>query len=550
MGIKISPSDSTDKVGQAGATFGKYLSQTVLVCVAYFAAARLGLAVPFTSGNVSPVWPAAGIALAALLLYGYRVWPGITIAAFLANLLSPIPTIAAAGLALGNTLAALAGAFLLRRAPNFQTSLSRLIDVLQLIALGALISPLVSASLGVATLFATDVQPWRAVPLAWVIYWLGDVMGVLLIAPLVLTFSSIRGIRRNRVKELATLTLLLALTCFVIFNDRLLGELKHDVLAFGVFPFVIWAATRFGMIGSSAALLVIATVATGETALSSGPFAQSSPFQNSALLQVYLAVLAVSGLTLAAVIAEREQTEAERIRLIREQANQADLLRDLSGRLLQMQDDERRRIARELHDSAGQLITAIGLNLSVVAASDSLSPEASKAIGETVVLGQELSREIRTMSYLLHPPLLDEAGLASALQWYVSGFGKRSQIEVTLQLPPELPRLASELEISIFRVVQEALTNIYRHSGSPTATVSIRSEGHVFRLCIEDEGKGMAARSGWGSAPPNQTGVGLRGMQERVAQLGGTLQIQSSESGTRVIARFPIRKSEHDRANL
>jgi signal transduction histidine kinase len=185
--------------------------------------------------------------------------------------------------------------------------------------------------------------------------------------------------------------------------------------------------------------------------------------------------LSVSGLSLAAVIAEREQTEAERTRLIREQANQAVLLRDLSGRLLQMQDEERRRIARELHDSAGQLITAIGLNLSIVGASDNLSPAASKAVAEAVVLGEELSREIRTMSYLLHPPLLDEAGLASALQWYVSGFGERSNIKVTLHLPPELPRLSSELEISIFRIVQEALTNVYRHSGSPTARVSILS---------------------------------------------------------------------------
>jgi two-component system, NarL family, sensor histidine kinase FusK len=511
-------------------------------------AARLGLAVPFTSGNVSPVWPAAGIALASVLLFGYRVWPGIALGAFLANLFSPIPHIAAAGLAFGNTVAALAGAFMLRRLPSFNTSLSRLIDVLQLIALGALVSPLVSATVGVATLFAAHVQAWQALPMAWVIYWLGDAMGVLLITPLLLTLSSIYAIRRERIAEVATLILLLALTCFVIFNDRLLGELKHDVLAFGVFPFVIWAATRFGMIGSSFALLVIATIATVETALGSGPFAQSSPFQNSALLQVYLAVLAVSGLTLAAVVAEREQTEAERTKLIHDQAHQAVLLRDLSGRLLQMQDEERRRIARELHDSAGQTITAIGLNLSVVAASHNLSPEASKAIADTVALGEELSREIRTMSYLLHPPLLDEAGLESALQWYVSGFGERSKIKVSLQLPPELPRLSSELEISIFRIVQESLTNVYRHSGSPTASVSIRSEREVLRLCIEDAGKGIAARSQPSVPSVSETGVGLRGMQERVAQLGGTLQIESSETGTRVIARFSMSKREHDAA--
>jgi signal transduction histidine kinase len=539
MGIKISPSATIEMAGKEHRAFGKYLSQTALVCIAYFVAGRIGLAVPFTSGNVSPVWPAAGIALAAVLLFGYRVWPGIVLGAFLANLLSPIPHVAAAGLAVGNTLAALTGAFLLHRLPSFRTSLSRLIDVLALIAWGALVSPLVSATLGVATLFAAHVQPWRAVPLAWIIYWLGDAMGVLLIAPLLLTFSSLHALRRYRIPELATLIVLLALTCLVIFNDRLLGELKHDVLAFAVFPFVMWAAIRFKMVGSSFALLVIATIATSETAMGSGPFAQSFPFENSALLQIYLAVLAISGLSLAGVIGEREQVEAERIRLIGNQAEQAELLRDLSGRLLRMQDEERRRIARELHDSAGQIVTAIGLNLSVVASAQNLSPEASKAAAETVSLGEQLSREIRTMSYLLHPPLLDEAGLRAALQWYLSGFGERSKIEVSLQLPPELPRLAGELEISIFRVVQESLTNIYRHSGSPTATVTIEHDAETLQLSVEDSGRGMAVEKP-SSTPISQSGVGIRGMQERVRQLGGTFQIDSNVSGTRVIACFPM----------
>jgi integral membrane sensor domain MASE1 len=192
------------------------------------------------------------------------------------------------------------------------------------------------------------------VPLAWLIYWLGDAMGVLLITPLVLTLSSIVRMCRGRILELTTLIVILGVASLAVFNDRVLGEVKHDVLAFGVFPFIIWAAIRLGIVGSSIAVLVIATIATSETALGSGPFAQGSPFQNSALLQVYFAVLAISGLSLAAVIAEREQAEAERTQSIRDQANQAELLRDLSGRLLQMQDEERRRLARELHDSVGQ----------------------------------------------------------------------------------------------------------------------------------------------------------------------------------------------------
>src|SRR5216684_2308290 len=190
MPMTTSLSASNDIAGKSVLpAAGKYVSQTALVGLAYFVAGRLGLAVPYTSGNVSPVWPASGVALSALLLLGYRVWPGIALGALLVNLFSPIPHIAAAGLAVGNTLAALTGAFLLRRMPAFRLSLSRLIDVLQLIALGALASPLVSASIGVATLFASHVQPWSAMPRAWFIYWLGDAMGVLLIAPFVLTLS-------------------------------------------------------------------------------------------------------------------------------------------------------------------------------------------------------------------------------------------------------------------------------------------------------------------------------------------------------------------------
>ena len=180
------------------------------------------------------------------------------------------------------------------------------------------------------------------------------------------------------------------------------------------------------------------------------------------------------------------------------------------------------------------------LNLSVVAGSQNLSPEAAKAIEENTTLVQQMATEIRTLSHLLHPPLLDEVGLESALQWYVSGFGERSKIKVTLQLPPTLARFPSEMEISIFRVVQEALTNIYRHSGSATATVSIDYEAEMLKLSIEDSGKGIGVEKQSQFTSAGQTGVGIRGMRERVRQLGGSLQIESNGNGTRVVARFPI----------
>jgi signal transduction histidine kinase len=299
----------------------KYVLQVVIVSGTYFAAGRLGLATPFTSGNVSPVWPASGIALAAILLWGYRVSPGIAVGAFLVNFWSPIPHAAAVGLAVGNTLAAITGAFLLHKIPDFDRSLSRLRDVLGLIVFAAIGSTTLSASIGVAVLFATHVHPWSTVDTAWLMYWLGDAMGVLLIAPLALTFPTLWRIRpRGRVAELTTLVLLLSVACFFIFTDRTLFALKLNVLGFAVFPFVIWAAIRFGVSGCALSTLVIAAIGTTATARGSGPFAGDIPLLRAALLQLYFAVLVVSGLTLAAVIAEREHAESERAELVRQQA--------------------------------------------------------------------------------------------------------------------------------------------------------------------------------------------------------------------------------------
>jgi signal transduction histidine kinase len=214
-------------------------------------------------------------------------------------------------------------------------------------------------------------------------------------------------------------------------------------------------------------------------------------------------------------------------------------LRELSTRLFKMQDDERRRISRELHDGVGQLLAAITMNQALVAdEKDRLSPSAQRAFVQNESMVQEILRSVRTISHLLHPPLLDETGLPPALRWYVEEFGERSGIKVILVCPPNLRRLPSELETAIFRIVQECLGNVHRHSGSATATVYFDiSEGNA-RLEVRDEGKGISAErrqqmdSGAG-------GVGLRGIKERIAEFGGQLQVESSGMGTSVVATIP-----------
>jgi signal transduction histidine kinase len=216
-------------------------------------------------------------------------------------------------------------------------------------------------------------------------------------------------------------------------------------------------------------------------------------------------------------------------------------LEALNARMTTLQDEERRRIARELHDSVGQLLAAVSMNSALVEAeSHKLSPEAAKRVYENVAMVEEATKQIRTISHLLHPPLLDEAGLASALGCYVEGFSERSKIAAKLYIPQNLADLSKEMELSIFRVVQECLTNIHRHAESPTAAIRITQDEACLRVEIEDAGKGIPPEKESLFRMSGNTGVGLRGMRERLRQLGGTLQIQSNGRGTQVTAILPL----------
>jgi PAS domain S-box-containing protein len=232
----------------------------------------------------------------------------------------------------------------------------------------------------------------------------------------------------------------------------------------------------------------------------------------------------------------RDITERKRMeRMLREA--------ELTGRLLQLQDEERRRVARELHDGAGQLLAALGMNISAVAREKTrLSAEAARCVEETFSLIEQAISEIRTLSHLLHPPFLDEVGLASALSEYVHGFGERSNIQVRLEMPSDLRRLPREVELSLFRIVQESLTNIHRHSGSASARVRLLQLPGEIQLEISDEGRGMSPEIQEKFLAGRSPGVGLSGMRERVRQLGGGMQIHSNGNGTSVLVVLPLRE--------
>ena len=211
---------------------------------------------------------------------------------------------------------------------------------------------------------------------------------------------------------------------------------------------------------------------------------------------------------------------------------------EFASRLQNMQDEERKRIARELHDSVGQLLAAISMNISIVQTQcHQLDSKAAQAVSDNAVLVEQVSSEIRTISHLLHPPLLDLAGLTSALRWYVDGFSERSKIKVDLEIPSDFGRLTAEMEIAIFRIVQECLTNIHRHSGSAAASIRLRKEGNELKVEIQDRGKGIPESK---QRELTASGLGFGGMRERLRQVGGTLEIQSDHTGTLVSATLKV----------
>ena len=629
-------------------TYGpKLLLKIAVVFGAYFVAGKLGLSIPFTSGNVSPIWPAAGVALAAVLLEGYKIWPGIAMGALAVNFFSPVHPVSALGIAFGNTSSAIFGGYLSRRLSGLQLRSAALRDVLKLILLAAL-SPIVAATVGTASLYLLHIPAWSRIGIAWRVWWLGDAMGVLIVVPLVLASRDFGGTTtRSRIVEFGVLAAGVVTTCLAIFGIWIGIGVKDDVLALLVFPFVMWAAVRFRLLGATYITLIIAGIAVWATAKGKGPFGGADALHNATLLQLFVAVTAVTGLILAAVISEHRRSEevvseratlldlandailvralddtltywnrgAERLygwkseevlgrpvqeilqtefpqplseikaQILREGSWEGELghsqrdgsrifvssrwtlwsdpggkplgflelntditerkraeesLRSLSARLLTMQDDERRRIARELHDSAGQVLVALALNLaSLKQDAKSQGERAERVYNESLELLHRLTQELRTMSYLLHPPLLEEAGLPAAIRWFAEGFATRTNIGVEVDIAADLPRMSQETEMAIFRLVQEALTNVHRHSGSASAAVRLIEDAENVVVEVEDRGKGMPSEI-TNSAQAGNVGVGLQGMRERIRQVGGRLEIRSGQGGTNIVAVLPL----------
>lgn len=230
-----------------------------------------------------------------------------------------------------------------------------------------------------------------------------------------------------------------------------------------------------------------------------------------------------------------EKQIAEKIEAEQKLRKSESALRELSGQLLRMQDEERRHLGRELHDTVGQYLASLKMRLDLM--SGDVDSIAAQQLNDCIGLVDQTISEVRTMSYLLYPPMLEEMGLETAIPWYLDGFAKRSGIQTTSDIPSGLGRLSRDVELAFFRVIQESLTNVLRHSASATAHVRLAVQDGIARVEVQDQGRGIPdiVLNSAGDAT-GTLGVGLRGMSERMRQLGGKLAMLSNDSGSTIIA--------------
>jgi signal transduction histidine kinase len=514
-----------------------------LVALVYFLGAEAAFYIGTLSDRIFALfWPPNVILFCALLIVPQRRWWLYIAAAFPAHVIAevgvgmPAPELLVAFAT--NCAVALLNAYGVRRFVGDPPWFGTFQKASLYIVIAAGVSPALSA-LGGAFVPILGGGPVSNYWIYWAHWYVANALPNLTIGPVFLIWfasgtSWSRWIPSRRHIEPAILTALLLGICVIAtqIGSSVTGVFL-PVLLFSPLPFVLWAAVRYGGKGASGTILLVTVVLTWRTLRGSGLLLDADPERSVLALQLFLTGLSIPVLLLGALIDDLRGAEQT--------------MRELATSVVRAQDEERRRIARDLHDSTGQNLIAATLLLGRI---EGVLPAAAKPIlrqlEETL---QQSIREVRTVSYLLHPPLLDEAGLGPALRCYVDGYIERSGIAVDLEVAPDLERLQPDAELAVFRLVQEALTNVSRHSQSPTARIQLArenaSDGQTIVLTIEDAGRGMPTISNirvligrkFGS---RRMGVGLASMRERLHQIGGRLEIDSAVGRTVVTAIIPI----------
>ena len=522
---------------------------TVLVAAAklalfgllYYATGTIGRQVDKVGENARVFWPQAGVALAGLLVLGIRYWPAIFAASMLAllraDLPDPLPHPLPVGFALANTLGPVTGAFMLRRFGRFNMSLARIEDVSAFILRGAAIAAFVNATVATGIFLRTAPNyAGQAVDL-WFLRWLSNAISILLVAPALLTWRRMPGSRWPliRVGELALLVSVIVSVCVTVFTTRPALGLLNYPLSYAPFPFIIWAALRFGPRGAATSTLLISGLAVFGASEGAGPFAgDPAPSNGLLMLELYLAVVALTGLFLAAATAERRSAEREALES-REQ------LRALTNRLQAAREEERTLIAREIHDELGQQLTGVkmaasSLRRKLPAGRDDLSGRCD----ELIALADDSVKTVRRIATDLRPGILDDLGIVASMQWLTDEFERRTGIAASFECNRDDYALDSHRSTALFRILQEALTNVTRHANAASVNVKLDIGGESALLTVDDDGVGIR-----GNPAGDSGSLGIVGMRERAELLGGKLVVEPGPgtAGTRVLAQLPVSAS-------
>ena len=516
----------------------------------YFTAAKLGLALAVVHASASAVWPPTGIALAAFLLFGNRIWLGIAVGAFLANVTTAGTPLTSLGIAAGNTLEGFVGAWLVRRYAGGRDTLRRSVDIFRFALLAAGVSTIVSATIGVTTLSLGGFARWEDFGKIWTTWWLGDAMGALVVGPALLLWGTGGPIHRPRRPFEATCAVLFFVATAIAFFTGV-GTRNAPVEWFWL-PVVVWISYEFGQRAAATMVLVLSGLTLWGTINGLGPFVLPSANVSLLLLQAFLGVVSVIALVLSAVVTTRTRLLGDLARArdhleIRVAERTADLSRvntalsaeiqersRLERELIDAGERERQRLGRDLHDDLGQLLTGIGFLASAVEQKLSAQslPE-SRALLEIRGLVQEAIAKTRVLSLGLTPVSLGEGGFIGALRELAGVTERVFQVPCALEYADFIEVDDPQAATNLYRIAQEAISNAVRHGRASHIVISMAMDGDKLRLSVHDDG------SGFDGNHPAHEGLGLGIMRYRAELVGGVLEVGTEGEGTTVACVAP-----------
>ena len=507
----------------------------------YAPAALAGLMYAVVGNTITLVWAPSGIALAALVLLGPRVALGVTMGAFVANAWTDVTLTVAAIVAVGNTLGALLGSLWFARLTSSRNALDRRGDVLAFIASAAIASTIVSAAVGASGLWLGGfLSPgdWAGAFIKW---WLGDMMGVLVVAPALLVWlgSTRPAISPLKALEAVALGAMLICASLLIFGDSQIAGHGYYPAALGVFPFVIWGALRFGQWGSTLVTLVASTLAVWGTTMGAGPFAVEHPVDSLVGWCAFAIVVAVTGLLLAASVTEQHRAQSALRRshddlekMVNARTKELvdaniGLRREMSERhqleneLVRMSEVQQQAMGRELHDGLGQHLTSLALHCASLKQqlAERELPEVTTA-SRIVELANEANAMTRHLARGLYPVAFEFGGLVAALERLAEQTRALGRMTCVCRCGPDAQVQDSMVAINLYRVAQEAINNSVKYSQASCVKIELKRIGERHQMSVSDDGIGIDF-----DRPAQSQGLGMHSMRYRAQLLGGTLTV-------------------------